>query len=311
MFCDGCALGKSHRLPYCSRLIRANVVGYIIRTDVCGPMPVATLAGSKYFVLFKDGHSHFRAIYFIREKCEVIKYLKEFLNKAKTQGHIVKVLQSDNGGEFDNQAVRAVLAEYGIEQRLIAPYAPQQNGAVERDNRTINDLATTMMQTCNVPKTLWAEACATAVYSLNHTGRSSIKDKAPAELWYGWKLKKLDHLRVFVTECYTHVPKSLRKKFDAKSMLGIFVEYINEFDGYRIWVPTKHRIVLSHDVMFKPKHVYSSPSMEVIESGAERIGAWIRPGAYICYLAEAEHRAMHTVSFKEVGELVTVETGNG
>lgn len=148
-FCDGCALGKLHRQSYMPRLTRARKIGEIIHSDVCGPMPLP--GGSKYFVLFKDDYRHCRKIYFVHGKRQVANCLKVFLEKTKIRNHVVQVLQSDNGGKFDNQTVREILPKEGIEQRLIAPYAHEQASCVERDNRSINDLATTMLQASKAP----------------------------------------------------------------------------------------------------------------------------------------------------------------
>jgi len=50
---------------------------------------------------------------------------------AEKQGHNIKEFLSDNGGEFDNEAVREILQRRGIAQRLTAPYTPEQNGGSE------------------------------------------------------------------------------------------------------------------------------------------------------------------------------------
>ena len=65
------------------------------------------------------------------------------LAHAKTLGHSVKEFLSDNGGEFDNKAIRAILNSRGIIQRLTAPYTPEQNGGSEREMCTVDDVART------------------------------------------------------------------------------------------------------------------------------------------------------------------------
>lgn len=130
--------------------------------------------------------------------------LKRFLNEAKTKGHTVKQFRCDGGKEFDNKDVAELLARRSIEQLITPPYTPQQNGAAERENRTIVEAARSMLQSSKLPKAMWAEACNTTAYILNRTGISSKVDKVPYELWYGRDIKKLDHLRIFGTSCYTY-----------------------------------------------------------------------------------------------------------
>ncbi|GBP12335.1 Retrovirus-related Pol polyprotein from transposon TNT 1-94 [Eumeta japonica] len=62
---------------------------------------------------------------------------------AKSQGHTIKTILSDNGGEFINENVKKILKANGINHRVTAPYTPQQNGNAERENRTIVEMART------------------------------------------------------------------------------------------------------------------------------------------------------------------------
>lgn len=261
-FCDGCVLGKAHRKPFKSRPYRATSVGEVINADVNGPMSVESLNGARYFVCFKDDFSKFRRIFFIKRKSEVSSCLRIFLKEILNHGHTVKELRCDGGGEFACGEVKKILAEEGISLTIGVPYTPQQNGAAERENRTIVELARSMLAACNLPRFLWSNACDTAVYLLNHT--SGPSDKSSFELWTGGQSPQLDHLRVFGTECYAHIPKSFRRKFDNKSIIGHLVGYVNVKDGYSIYLPSQHKIIRSRDVYFKPERLCTtSVSVEV------------------------------------------------
>src|SRR5690606_15846793 len=130
---------------------------------------------------------------------------------------VVKRFRCDGGGEFDNAEVKKLLGELGVEHVVCAPYTPEQNGSIERENRTIVESARSSLCSSKLPKTLWAEACATAVYVLNHTGNSSVPNRTPFELWYGRKLSNFNHLRIFGTKCFVYVQKRFRSKFDSKA----------------------------------------------------------------------------------------------
>lgn len=254
-FCDGCAVGKMHRLPFKQRVDRPVTVGEMIHADVLGPVETTSMGGARYYVCFKDDYSRFRRLFFLKYKSEVCKSLEQFLNEAKTNGHTVKKLRCDGGKEFDNKDVAEVLAKEGIEHWIVPPYTPQLNGAAERENRTIVEAARSMRLASKLPKALWAEACNTAAYILNRTAPTSVEGKVPYELWYSKDCGKLNHLRIFGTRCYVHIPKEFRKKFDEKAMFGNLVGYVNDKDGYRIWVPKLKRVVCSHDVIFKSEVV--------------------------------------------------------
>lgn len=270
-FCDGCALGKMHRLSFKHRTNRPKEVGELIHADVNGPMETTSLGGARYYVCFKDDYSKFRRIFFLKHKSEVCKTMESFLNEAKTNEHTVKQLRCDGGKEFDNKEVAETLAKRGIEQLIGPPYTPQQNGAAERENRTIVEAARSMLQSSKLPKSLWAEACNTAAYILNRTGKSSETNKTPYELWYDREIGNLDHLRIFGTSCYAHINKQFRSKFDSKSVSGHLVGYVNDKDGYRIWCPQQRKVICTHDVIFKPETICNVRNeIKVIETEEDR-----------------------------------------
>jgi Reverse transcriptase (RNA-dependent DNA polymerase)/gag-polypeptide of LTR copia-type/Zinc knuckle len=266
-FCEACAFGKSHRLPFYSRSCRATKPGEIIHADVCGPMEESSLRGMRYYVCFKDDFSRYRRVYFLVLKSEVVEKLKEFLAEVTVAGHTVKVFMTDNGSEFSNADVKKVLN--GIEHRLAMPYSAEQNGCAERENRTLVEAARSMLTAKELPKKLWAEAVLTASYVLNRTGRSSVEGKTPYELWYGQK-GAIDHLRIFGTECFMHVPKVKRRKWDQKSIKGLMVGYNGNKDGYRVWIPGTNTVYQSHDVKFKDEEIVSSRAEFVLLSHENR-----------------------------------------
>lgn len=257
-FCDGCVLGKSHRKPFRSRDERPVTVGEVIHADVNGPMSVNSINGFRYYVVFKDDYSRFVRIFFMKNKSEVVEHLKTFLRECDTCGHKVKAFRSDGGREFDCSAVLQELRERGIEFRLTCPYTPEQNGVAEQSNRHIVELARSMLSVSKLPRTFWAHACDTAVYLVNRTGKSSVQGKTPSELWSGRTFKSFDHLRIFGSECYVNIPKQFRTKFDDKAVFGNFVGYVNDKDGYKIWVPSKHRVIKSRNVDFRPEKLCTS-----------------------------------------------------
>jgi len=88
----------------------------------------------------------------------------------------------------------------------LMPYTPKQNGAAEQENCTVVESARSVLHASGLPKELWAEACNTAVYLLNCTGPTPVKDKMPLELWTG-SHATFGHLCVLGTERYVHIPK--------------------------------------------------------------------------------------------------------
>lgn len=160
--------------------------------------------------------------------------MSKFINEAKAIGVKIKEFLCDGGKEFDNQKVRNILAAKGINFRKTMPYTSEQNGAAERENRTLVEAARSMIHTKGLPIKLWAEAINTTAYVLNRTGPTSEKEKVPIQLWSTTEDVCINHLKIFGTECFIHVPKEKRKKGDKKGIKGYFVGYCGDKDGYRV-----------------------------------------------------------------------------
>jgi transposase InsO family protein len=79
-------------------------------------------------------------------------------------GHKIKVLQSNNGGEFVSKKLDTFLAKCGIQQQTSAPYSLEQNGVAERANRTIMECARSMILAQGLEREFWGEVVNMAVY---------------------------------------------------------------------------------------------------------------------------------------------------
>lgn len=252
--CEACLLGKADRLPFDkTREHRKWQPGECFHSDVCGPMAVDSLGGARYILTFKDDATDYRFAYFLKHKSDVFDRFKVFERLINNKfNRPMKVLHTDNGGEYCNDAMKNLLEARGIKLETTASYTPQQNARAERDNRTIVESARTMLIRAKIPDYLWAEAVATAVYTLNMTPTSRNPNTTPYEAWLG-KKPNLKHLRVFGSAAYRHIPKNFRKKLDDKGKKTIFVGYQHESDNYRLFDPQSRKIVESRDVRFIEK----------------------------------------------------------
>ena len=80
------------------------------------------------------------------DKCQVQEKVKIFVRRAQKEfGLPIKKVRSNNGTEFKNTLAEEFLDEEGIKHEFFTPYTPQQNGVVERKNRTLLDMARTML----------------------------------------------------------------------------------------------------------------------------------------------------------------------
>ncbi|GKV08818.1 hypothetical protein SLEP1_g20394 [Rubroshorea leprosula] len=71
----------------------------------------------------------------------------------------------------------------------------------------------------------------------------------PLEAWYGQK-PSADHLKVFGSICYNHVPTAKRGKLDEKAEIGIFIGYATQAKGYKVYDPISKKVNVHKDVVF-------------------------------------------------------------
>ena len=220
----------------------------LIHSDVCGSMPIKSLAGSMYFVTFIDDRSIFTAIYFLKKKSEVFQKFKNYIAWAENlTGKSVKILRSDNGGEYVSNEFQQFCNERGIQRQFTIACTPEQNRVSERMNRTIMEAARSMLFHSKMPQRFWAEAVNTTVYLRNQSPTVAVKDKVPFELWYG-KKPSVSHLCVFGCNGFVHIEKA--GKLGAKAKRCRFVGYSSEKKGYRIYDIEKDKIITQRDIKF-------------------------------------------------------------
>ena len=255
--CEGCIMGKHHRTKYPKgKAKRATKPFELVHSDVCGPMSVNSIGGSRYFVTFIDDLSRYTYVYFIKHKHEVLEKFKEFVSLiSNITDNTIKVLRSDNGGEYCSKAFEAYLKEHGISHQLTVPYNPAQNGVAERMNRTIVESARSMLSHSNLSNEFWAEAINTSVYLRNRCPSVALSDVTPYECLFNEK-PDVSNLRIFGCMAYVHIPECQRKKLDAKSRKLIFVGYPEGVKGYKLYNPESCSFVRSRDVIFSERKFY-------------------------------------------------------
>lgn len=274
-FCDGCALGKIHRLPFPKSITKTEAIGEIIHADLCGPMQVNSIGGSRYFLLLKDDFSHFRTVYYLKSKTQVEHFVEDFLLKAEK--HCpggVRVLRTDNGLEFVNKSVKRLTHQLGIQHQRTVVYSPEQNGAAERENRTLMEAARTMLHGRGFDGKFWAEAVNLANYVLNASGNSCVTNVTPFEVWFQKKPNIAD-LKVFGEEVYTHIPKENRRKLDAKGKRGFFVGHEEGVKGYRVWYPDENAVRISRDIVFTGRSIMLSKDEGASDETDKEWWQWI------------------------------------
>ncbi|CAI7927173.1 unnamed protein product [Closterium sp. NIES-54] len=144
---------KGLEFPFSSGTGPAKASLALVHMDVVGPTRAPSLSGNRYFLTIVDDHTRVVWVYPLKTKGEVAAaVLKEWMPRAQREsGHKVKVIRTDNGGEFIGADFEAVLKKKGIQHQLTVPYNPQQNGVAECFNRTLQEGARTLLGRAGLP----------------------------------------------------------------------------------------------------------------------------------------------------------------
>ncbi|KAL1193517.1 Retrovirus-related Pol polyprotein from transposon RE1 [Cardamine amara subsp. amara] len=247
--CEACILGKHCRNVFPESSTVYEECFEVIHSDVW-TAPCATHDNYNYFVSFIDEKSKYSWVTLMPSKSHVLDAFSKFYNYVLTQfGTKIKILRSDNGGEYTSHAFKEFVGKNGIVHQTSCAYTPQQNGVAERKNRHLMEVARAMMFDRSVPKTFWGDAVMTAAHLINRLPMRNLEDMSPYEVLYNTK-PIIDHLRVFGSVCFVFVPEAQRNKLEPKSIKCMFIGYSSTQKGYKCYNPISKRVHVSREVKF-------------------------------------------------------------
>lgn len=209
------------------------------------------MASNVYFLTFIDDYGQKTWVYLLKQKYGAFSIFKIFKAMVeKESGNHIKILRSHRGGEYMLTDFIEFCQLHGMKRQFATCYTPQQNGIAERKNRTIMNMARSILKEKHLPNEYWGEDVACVVYILNISPTKIMKDRVLKEAWSG-KSFHISHLRNFGCVTYAHVPKELRSKLDDRSEKFIFIEYSDESKENRIYNLITEKYIISRDVEFK------------------------------------------------------------
>jgi hypothetical protein len=145
--CESCQMGKLNHAQFKSKSFASlEKLLQLAHMDLCGPSQKEGTRGECYFMLAIDDFYRCTWFSFLRENSDAFEKFKTFKSLDKNQiGRKLKAIHSDKGGEFLSRDFKDFYDRHGIKREYTILGTPQQNGVVERQNRSVQQMARAMM----------------------------------------------------------------------------------------------------------------------------------------------------------------------
>ena len=248
--CEACQKGKSKKASH-KGTDTSSITGVLqlLHMDLFGPVNILSMSKKCYCLVIVDDYSKYTWVLFLHSKDETPQVVIDHIKMIELDSNVpVRAIRSDNGTEFKNSLLNGFCTDKGITRQFSAPRTPQQNGVVERKNRTLIEAARTMLSESGLPMYFWAEAVNTACYTQNRTLINKDFMKTPYEILNEQK-PSIKYFHVFGARCFVLKDGDDRRgKFEAKAYEGIFVGYGRR--SYRVYIIDQHKVTESVNVTF-------------------------------------------------------------
>jgi hypothetical protein len=237
LVCAPCRHGKMIAVSHSSvNTVMTERPGQLVYMDTVDPSRVRSLGGKWYVFVIVDDYSRYSWVFFMERKDEVFECFRSLTLRLNNElRNCLKVIHSDNGTEFRNTSFDQFCLEHGVDQQFFTSCVPQQNRVVERKNRTLVEMASTMLDEYRTPMRFWVDAISTACHISNRIFLCSILHLTPFKLLFGRK-PSVSHLRF--------------DKFVSHSSDGILLDYTPHDRFYRVFNLETNTVVESCDVTF-------------------------------------------------------------
>ncbi|RVW74734.1 Retrovirus-related Pol polyprotein from transposon TNT 1-94 [Vitis vinifera] len=203
----------------------------------------------------------------MKTKDEVNLLFQNFHKMIETQYNAkVRVLRSDNGGEYKSYDLQKYLEGHDIIHQTTCSNIPQQNGVAERKNQHLLEVVRASLIAAKILISYWGEAITFAAYLINRVPSISIDFQTPLQaLTYVVVAPTVTNLppRVFGCVAFVHLHKHQRTKLTSHALQCVFVGYALHKNGYRCYHPPTQRMFITMDVMFHEDLMYFSFESEL------------------------------------------------
>jgi transposase InsO family protein len=248
--CSSCQARKKVENTHPKKSIMSTSKAFeLLHMDLFAPAQYTSISENKYGFVIVDDYTRYTWAFFLVDKSDMIATSKSFVKGIHNEFETtIKRVRSDNGSEYKNTRIDELCDDFGIRHQFSAKYTPQSDGLVE-NNRTLINMARSMLNEYNVSQSFWAEAINTACYCSNRLFCHPLKEKTPYELLNGRK-PNIAYFLVFGYKYYILKKVTRLSKFDKKCDKRFLLRYSTTSKAYRVWNLASGTLEEVHDVEF-------------------------------------------------------------
>ncbi|WVZ70844.1 LOW QUALITY PROTEIN: hypothetical protein U9M48_019480 [Paspalum notatum var. saurae] len=264
LVCHPCRHGKMVAASHTPvSQVMSSYPGELLHMDTGGPARVASVSGKWYVLVVVDDFSRFSWVFFMEFKDEAFGFVRDLVLRLRNESYkAMRAIRSDNGGEFRNSRFDSFSHDLGLEHQFSSPYTPPQNGVMERKNRTLVEMARTMLDEHSL-----LDAVNTACYIVNRIFLQVFLGKTSYELRFS-RQPCVKHLRPFGCRCFLLKKAGHLYKFESRCLDGIFLGYSSSSRAFHVWILETRRVEDTCEVSFdeiclaQPLHLSSGDDEE-------------------------------------------------
>ena len=202
----------------------------------------------KYYVIFVDQYTRYIWFYPLKHKFDVKEIFIKF--KAiveKHFDHTIKILYSDNGGEF--MALTNFLSINGISHLTTPPHTSEHNGMSKRKHLHFVETGLALLTHASIPLSYWTHAFATAVYLINRMPTPTIHLQTPYAKIFN-SPSNYSKLKLFGCLCYSWLKLYNSHKLESNTKSCVFLGDSNTQSAYSCLDYNTSRVYMSRHVKF-------------------------------------------------------------
>ena len=253
--CEVCITSKATQYFSKEPDERSTQPFHSVHIDLSGPHSDENIGDFKFIFGAVCDYSGHLSVYLLKSKSDSDQAMKLFLAQHSIYG-TVKKIRTDFGTEFLSNKFEQILLDRGIKHEKSSPYSAAQNGTVERNWRSIFDMARALMTESFVPRELWTFAIKMAAYLRNRCFNNRL-NMTPLEAATG-RRPDMRKLHIFGSKCFAY--QQFKNKFDSRALQAVFLGYHDSSPAHVIYYPENGKISLVRCVTFTDKPYFTNTS---------------------------------------------------